>query len=57
MGSICSNWTVVGWVRINPNVVQIIKSAQNNGHSLTYLAFDEHDEKEKVYLRDFVLVV
>ena len=31
---LCSNWTVGGWIRINPNVVRIVKSAQNNGRSL-----------------------
>ena len=25
---------VGGWVRINPNIVRIVKSAQNNGRSL-----------------------
>ncbi len=32
---VCSNWTVGGWVRINPDVVRIVKIAQNNGRSLT----------------------
>ena len=31
---LCSNWVVGGWVRIYPNVVRIVKSAQNNGRSL-----------------------
>ena len=32
---LCSNLMVGGWVRINPNIVRIVKSAQNNGRSLT----------------------
>ena len=30
---------VGGWVRINPNVVRIVKSAQNNGRSLKSTQF------------------
>ncbi len=32
---LCSNWRVGGWVRKNPNVVRIVKSAQINGRSLS----------------------
>ena len=36
---LCSNWMVGGWVRINSNVVRIVKSSQNNGRSLINLLF------------------
>ncbi len=32
---LCLNWRVGGWIRPNPNVVWIAKSAQINGPSLT----------------------
>ncbi len=30
----CSNWRVDGWVRLNPNIVRILKSTRINGPSL-----------------------
>ena len=54
----CSNWRMGGWVRLNLNIVRIIKSAQNNGRSLTNLAkmypfFNKTTEKWRVVLKFF----
>ncbi len=45
---LCSNWMVGEWVRINLNVVRILKSAQNNGRSLSLLTFQNVHSNKKI---------